>query len=127
VAVTYEHVESGRRHVAPEPYETDDAGVAEIWRRNVVKLDAAEQWQRVDDADDDREPGDADDDREPGDADDDREPGDADDDQGDDQGSAGSEPTDAVVRAWALENGVEVSGRGRVGSATLDAYRAAHA
>ena len=34
--------------------------------------------------------------------------------------------SDAEVRAWALDHGVEVSGRGRVGQDARDAYNAAH-
>jgi hypothetical protein len=32
----------------------------------------------------------------------------------------------AQVRAWAKENGLEVSARGRIAQQTLDAYKAAH-
>ncbi len=41
--------------------------------------------------------------------------------------TSGSDPAYlAQVRAWAKENGREVSARGRIAQQTLDAYKAAH-
>src|SRR4051794_16140086 len=41
--------------------------------------------------------------------------------------AASSGPDRAVVRAWAVEHGFEVSGRGRLSKKVMDAYSEAHA
>lgn len=41
-------------------------------------------------------------------------------------GAAGSGVDLAAVRAWALDQGIEVSARGRVAQSVIDAYEAAH-
>jgi hypothetical protein len=135
---TYQHVESGRTHVAPEPGDDTDVEVAAIWRRNRAKLDRSPDWQLVDD-----EPVEP---TEPvvdpaaivtgtlcGPA----EPAELDScvsnensssaDDADTSDAEPVEPTDAEIRVWALANDVEVSPRGRVGIATIDAFKAAHA
>lgn len=43
------------------------------------------------------------------------------------RGKAVAEPTSAEIRAWAGEQGIELSGRGRISNAIRDQYRAAHA
>lgn len=42
------------------------------------------------------------------------------------KGSTASAPDRAAVRAWAVENGFEVSSRGRLSSKVVEAYQQAH-